>query len=42
MGDMSEVMNNAKQIGQTTAPQWEYYPAYSLAELADVLREVEK
>ena len=39
VGDMAEVMNNAKMVGETTAPQWEYFKAFDCAELGEMLPE---
>lgn len=42
LGDMAEVLNNAEQISNTTAPQWDYYPAYTLDQMYKVLEQVGK
>lgn len=41
IGDMAEVMNHAKMVGITPAPQWEwdYYSAFTVAELGELLPE---
>lgn len=39
LGDASDVMNNGEQINKTTAPQWEEYSAFTVAELGEMLPE---
>lgn len=39
LGDNSDMMNNAKMTGNTTAPQWDYISAFTVAELGEYIKK---
>ena len=36
---MGDVMNHARQVSSTIAPQWDYYAAFTVAVLGEMLPE---